>query len=278
MQFASTAFFKTMKIPILLGRDFTIKDDKSAPKVGIVNEKFAKRYFANANPIGRHVGIGGDPGTKMDIEIVGVAGDTKYESMREEVPYELYIPYRQTTFVLGMSAYVRTRGNPANLFSAVRQTVRKVDASVPMYDMRTVHEQVEVSLVTERLMATLSTVFGGLATLLAAMGLYGVMAYMVTRRTQEIGIRMALGAGRRSVLWLVMQEVFLLTAIGLATGLVSAWGLTRLIEAQLFGIKPLDLMTMLLATAGIASVAMLAGYLPACRATGIDPMRALRFE
>jgi ABC-type antimicrobial peptide transport system permease subunit len=145
-------------------------------------------------------------------------------------------------------------------------------------DMRTVHEQVGVSLVTERLMATLSTVFGSLATLLAAMGLYGVMAYMVARRTQEIGIRMALGAGRGSVLWLVMREVLLLAAIGLAIGLLSAWGLTRLVEAQLFGIKPFDLRTMLLATAGIASVAMLAGYLPARRASGIDPMRALRFE
>jgi predicted permease len=278
MQFTSTGFFETMKIPILLGRDFTIKDDKAAPKVGIVNEKFAKRYFANANPIGRHVGVGGDPGTKMDIEIVGVAGDAKYESMREEVPYELYIPYRQTTFVLGISAYVRTRGNPANLFSAVRQTVRKVDASVPMYDMRTLHDQVEVSLVTERLMATLSTVFGGLATLLAAIGLYGVMAYMVTRRTQEIGIRMALGAGQGSVLWLIMREVLLLAVLGLAIGLLSALGLTRLVEAQLFGIKPFDLLTMLLATAGIALVATLAGYLPARRATGIDPMRALRFE
>lgn len=270
MQFASPGFFETLKIPVVLGRDFDIRDDKGAPKVGIVNEKFAKRYFGNVNPIGRHVGMNGDPGTKMDIEIVGVAGDTKYENMREEVPYELYIPYRQTDFVIGMSAYVRTRGNPANLFSAVRQAVRKADASVPMYDMRTVHEQVEVSLVTERLMATLSTVFGSLATLLAAMALYSVMAYMVARRTQEIGIRMALGAGRGSVLWLVMREVLLLAAIGLAIGLLSAWGLTRLLEAQLFGIGPFDLLTMLLATAGIASVAMLAGYLPARRASGID--------
>ena len=278
MQFASPGFFETLKIPILLGRDFTIQDAKGAAKVGIVNQKMAQRYFGNANPIGRHVGMGIDPGTKLDIEIVGVAADTKYESMRAEVPYELYVPYVQQDFVLGMSVYVRTRGNPANLFSTVRQTVRKVDASVPMYEMRTLEQQTEVSLVTERLMATLSTVFGALATLLASMGLYGVMAYMVARRTREIGIRMALGAARNSVLWLVMREVLLLAAIGLTIGLGSAWGLTRLVEAQLFGIKPFDALTMALATVGIASVAMLAGYLPARRASGVDPMHALRFE
>jgi predicted permease len=267
-----------MKIPVLLGRAFTIKDGKTAPKVGIVNEKFVKRYFGNANPIGRHLGMGGDPGTKMDIEIVGVVGDTKYENMRQEVPYEVYLPYLQTDFVNGMSAYVRTRGDPANVFSTVRQTVRNVEASVPMYDMRTVEQQVENSLVTERLLAALSTVFGSLATLLAATGLYGVMAYMVARRTPEIGIRMALGAGRGSVMWLVMREVLMLAAIGLAIGLVSAWALTRLVAAQLFGIRPFDPLTMVLAAMGIASVAMLAGYIPAWRATAIDPMRALRFE
>jgi predicted permease len=278
MQFVSPGFFETLKIPILMGRDFTIKDEKGAPKVGIVNQKMVKRYFGSTNPIGRHLGMGIDPGTKLDIEIVGVAGDTKYESMRAEVPYELYVPYVQQEFVLGMTAYVRTRGDPANLFSTVRQTVRNVDASVPIYDMRTLEQQTEVSLVTERLMATLSTVFGALATLLASMGLYGVMAYMVARRTREIGIRIALGAGRSSVLWLVMREVLLLAAIGLGIGLGSAWGLTRLVEAQLFGIKPFDALTMALATIGIASVAMLAGYLPARRASGVDPMHALRFE
>jgi len=149
---------------------------------------------------------------------------------------------------------------------------------VPMYEMRTLDTQVENSLVTERLLATLSSVFGGLATLLAAIGLYGVMAFMVARRTREIGIRMALGATGWSVVWLVMREVLFLAATGLTIGLASAFGLTRLVEAQLFGVKPTDLLTMLLATVGIAGVAMLAGYLPARRATTIDPMRALRFE
>ncbi|MBZ5624294.1 MAG: ABC transporter permease [Acidobacteriia bacterium] len=278
MQFASPGFFDTLGVPILLGRDFTLRDQKGTPKVGIVNEKFVKRYFGSASPIGRHVGMGGNPGTKLDIEIVGVVRDTKYESMRQEIPYELYRPYQQVEFVTGMSAYVRARGAPGNLFSALRQTVREVDSSVPVFGMRTLEQQVDKSLVTERMLATLSTVFGSLATLLAAVGLYGVMAYLVAQRTREIGIRMALGAGVGSVVWLVMREVLLLAAIGVAIGVPSAWAVTRMVETQLFGIKAADPLTMVLGAMGIASVATIAGYLPARRATGIDPMRALRWE
>jgi len=278
MQFCSHEFFETMKIPLLMGRAFDARDDKGAPKVAMVNQKFAKKYIGNANPIGRHVGMGKNPGTKLDIEIVGVVGDTKYESMREEVPYELYIPYRQAGFVQGMTAYVRTGSDPANFFTPLRQAVRDVDASVPLYGMRTLDQQMENSLVTERMLATLSTVFGALATLLAAVGLYGVMAFMVARRTREIGIRMALGARGGSVIWLVMREVMLLSAAGLAIGLPAAWLVTRLVQAQLFGVEATDPLTMALAVLGIASVAAVSGYLPARKATTIDPMRALRFE
>ncbi|HTX36612.1 MAG TPA: ABC transporter permease [Bryobacteraceae bacterium] len=278
MQFCSEGFFETMKIPILLGRDFTRKDDQGAPKVAIVNQKFARRYFGGANPVGRHLGMGGNPGTKTDIEIVGVAGDTKYENMREEVPYELYIPYRQTDFVTGMTAYLRTRGDPANLLPTLNRVVRGVDTGVPMYDLHTVDQQVENSLVTERLLATLSAGFGALATLLAAIGLYGVMAFMVARRTREIGIRMALGATGGSVAWMVMREVLVLAGAGVGIGLAGALWLTRLVETQLFGVKPADPATLAAAALGIAAVAALSGYLPARRATAIDPMRALRWE
>ena len=278
MQFCSPRFFETLKIPILQGRDFTIKDGRGAPKVAIVNQKFAKRYFGGHNPIGRHVGFGMDPGTKTDIEIVGVAGDTKYENMREEIPYELYVPWIQQNWVGSMTAYVRTEAAPLGFIGTLRSAARDVDASVPIYGIRTVDKQVETSLVTERLLASLSTVFGALATLLAAVGLYGVMAFMVTRRTREIGIRMALGAGGGSVVWLIMREVLILAITGLAIGLAAATGLTRLIEAQLFGVKATDIATMLFATFGIAAVALLAGYLPARRATAVDPIRALRFE
>jgi predicted permease len=278
MQFISPRFFDTMGIPVLLGRDFTIQDDKGRPKVAIVNEKFARRYFGGANAIGRHVGMGGNPGTKTDIEIVGVVKDTKYESMRDEIPYEMYLPYRQMDFVLGMTAYLRTEADPDNMFALLRRTVREVDSNVPVYRMRTLEQQLDKSLMSERLLATLSAIFGCLATLLAAVGLYGVMAYMVARRTREIGIRMALGASGGSVVWLVMREVLLLAVVGLAIGLPSAWALTRLVETQLFGIKAADPPTMTVAAIGIAAVAALAGYFPARRATGIDPMRALRWE
>jgi len=198
--------------------------------------------------------------------------------MREPVPYEFYVPWVQQDWVNGMTVYVRTETAPVSFFSTLRRAMREVDASVPMYEMRTLDKQVENSLVTERLLATLSSVFGILATLLAAIGLYGVMAFMVARRTREIGIRMALGATGGSVVWLVMREVLMLAAAGLGIGVASALGLTRLVEAQLFGVKPTDSATLILAAVGIAAVAMLSGYLPARRATTIDPMQALRFE
>jgi len=278
MQYCSPGFFKTLKIRLLAGRDFDDRDGAGAPKVGIVNQKFVKKYFGGADPVGRHVGMGIDPGTKTDIQIVGVVADTKYESMRDDVPYELYIPSEQKGFADGETVYVRTSGDPTNLFNTLRAEVRAVDASVPMYDMRTLDHQVEISLLTERLLSTLSSVFGCLATLLAALGLYGVMAFMVARRTREIGIRMALGAGQGSVVWMVLRETLTLAGIGVAIGLAGAYGVTRLIQAQLFGVEPTDLLTMAAASLGIAAVTTLAGYIPARRATGIDPMSALRWE
>jgi ABC-type antimicrobial peptide transport system permease subunit len=222
--------------------------------------------------------MGIDPGTKLDIEIVGVAGDTKYENMRDDIPEEMYIPYEQKKGANSVTVYVRARGGAANIFNELRAAVRSVDADVPVYGMRTLEDQMEISLLTERLLATLSTVFGGLATLLAALGLYGVMAFLVTRRTREIGIRMALGAAQGSVVWMVMRETLMLAGIGVAIGLAGAFGLTRLIQAQLFGVQATDLLTMAAASLGIAAVAALAGYVPARRATSIDPMNALRCE
>ncbi len=278
MQFVSTGFTQTLNIPVLLGRDFTERDDKGTPPVALVNERFAKRYFAGRSPLGLHVGMGGNPGTKTDIEIVGVVKDTRYESMRDEVPYELYRPYRQMDFVQGMTVYARAQGDPTAIFANMRQTVNELDSNVPVYRMRTLEQQLDKSLMSERLLASLSGVFGLLATLLAALGLYGVMAYMVVRRTREIGIRMALGANRGSVVWLVMREVLMLSAIGVAIGGAGAYAATRFVETQLFGILPTDALTMALSAFGIATVAILSGYFPARRATAIDPMRALRWE
>ncbi len=278
MQYCSPGYFKTLKIPILLGRDFDDRDDFGAPKVAIVNQKFVRRYFGDANPIGRHVGMGIDPGTKTDIQIVGVVADTKYESMRQEIPFELYIPSDQTRFANGGTIYVRAPGDPDQMFNSLRAAVRNVDDSVPMFHLRTLDRQVEISLLTERLLAALSTVFGCLATVLAALGLYGVMAFMVARRTREIGIRMALGAARQNVVWMVMRETLTLAVIGVTIGLAGAYGVTRFIQSQLFGVAPTDLVTMAAATVGIAAVTAFAGFIPARRATTVDPMIALRWE
>jgi predicted permease len=278
MQFTSTGYFATLGVPVILGRDFTDRDVLGSPKVGIVNQRFVDRYFGGRSPVGLHVGMGGDPGTKTDIEIVGVVRDTRYEGLREEVPYQLYRPYRQLDFVQGMTVYVRSSADTAAVFTAMRQAVQQVDANVPVYKVRTLSQQLDKSLMSERLLASLSGVFGALATLLAAIGLYGVMAYMVVRRTREIGIRMALGAAGGSVIWLVMREVLVLAGCGVAIGVTAAWASTRWISAQLFGIKPTDVATMIAAALGIAAVAAISGYLPARRAVSIDPMIALRCE
>jgi predicted permease len=271
-------YFKTLDVPILLGRDFRSSDTAGASKVAMINEKFARQYFAGANAIGRHIGMGGDPGIKPDIEVIGVVRDSKYESLRDEMPLEVFLPYEQLNYVTGVTAYLRTTREPEQAFNLVRQTVGRLDANLPLFRMKTLETQVDNSLVTERLVASLSSAFGLLATLLAAIGLYGVMAYTVARRTREIGIRMALGAAQTDVVWLVMKEVLLLVAIGIGIGLPLAWGLTGLVKAQLYGITPNDPWSIALATAGIAFVALMAGYVPARRATRVDPMRALRWE
>ncbi len=279
MNFVAPGYFKTMDVPILQGRDFRQSDmGKDAPKVAMINDKFAKKYFPSGIAVGHRLGMGNDPGTKTDIEIVGVFGDMRYEGVKDEVPLELVRPYEQMDFTLGVSVYIRTVRDPEQMFSAARHAVQQIDATLPVVDMKTLEKQVDNSLVTERLVATLSSAFGVLATLLASIGLYGVMAYTVARRTREIGIRMALGAATGSVVWLVMKEVLVLVGIGIVLGLGASWGLTRYVQKQLFGIQANDLTTIVLATVGIACVALAAGYVPARRATRVDPIRALRWE
>jgi predicted permease len=277
MNYVSPDYFKTLDVPVFQGRDFRVTDAHGGPKVAVVNEKFAKRYLPGG-ALGRHIGMGGDPGTKTDIEIIGIVRDSKYESLRDEMPYEVFVPYPQTEFVNGMSAYIRTARAPEQVFTVARQVVNGLDSNLPLYRIKTLEKQLDNSLVTERLVASLSSAFGLLATLLAAIGLYGVMAYTVALRTREIGVRMALGAASGDVVWLVMKEVLILVAIGVGIGLPVAWGLTSLVKTQLYGITPNDPLSIALATLGIALVAALAGYVPALRATRVDPIRALRFE
>ncbi|HEV2687309.1 MAG TPA: ABC transporter permease, partial [Bryobacteraceae bacterium] len=285
----SPGYFAALGVPMLAGRDFTMKDsetvqhgekpDSKVPRVVLVNEKFAKRFFNSAGgAIGRRVGFGIDPNTKTDMEIVGVFKDIKYTNLKDEIPIQMCQPYMANDRVGGMTVYVRTTMNAEQFFSAVRGKVRELDANLPVYAMRTIDTQISNSLLVERSIAGLSTVFGFLATLLAIVGLYGVMAYTVARRTREIGIRMALGAFQKHVIWMVMREVLLLVAIGVVAGIVASVGLTRLVQTQLFGVTAHDPVTLALAAVGLAAVACAAGYIPALRASRVDAMTALRYE
>jgi ABC-type antimicrobial peptide transport system permease subunit len=212
------------------------------------------------------------------MEIVGVIKDIKYTNLRDEIPIQMFEPYLAERYVSAMTVYVRTSMEPEQFFSVVRGKVRDLDTNLPLYGMRTMHEQLSNSLLVERLTASLSTVFGFLATLLAIIGLYGVMAYTVARRTREIGIRMALGALQTHVIWMVMREVLVLVSIGIVVGLAASVVLTRLVQTQLFGVTSHDPMTLILAAVGLAAVACAAGYIPALRASHIDAMHALRYE
>ena len=273
----SPGYFSTMGIRLLEGRDFSEADGRDAPPVALVNDRFARHYFGNQSAVGRRFGAGRNPGTKPSITIVGVIENTKYVNLREPVERQVYLPQRQRD-ATGVVVYVRSAIPPEALFATIRGVVAGQDAAVPVFELRTVAAQMDQSLIRERLVASLSAAFGALATVLAVVGLYGVMAYSVTRRGREIAIRMALGAERASVLWLVMKEVLVLVAAGTAVGLPAAWALARLVEAQLYGVAGRDPLTVAGATATLVLAALAAGYLPARRAAGVDPMRALRDE
>jgi putative ABC transport system permease protein len=284
----SPGYFKTMGIPLVTGRDFDDRDvryevaDPKAElpmyKVAIVNESYAKHYFGDRNPVGRHIGFGMNPGTKTPIEIIGIVKDAKYTGVRDEIPRQVFFAYMENDFAGGAVMYVRTTSQPDSAFGSIRQVARQLDANIPIYNLRTLDHQIDQSLLNDRLIATLSTAFGVLATLLAVIGLYGVMAYTVARRTREIGVRMALGAVQADVVWLVMREVLTLVGTGLALGLVAAWGLSRVVSSQLYGVAATDPLTIASAAGVLAAVALLAGYVPARRATRINPVLALRYE
>jgi predicted permease len=270
-------YFTTMGMPLVLGRDFRAADVEGAPQVAIINETMAKYFWGKENPIGKRFGWGRDDGT-FPIEVVGVVRDSKFATLRDEVPRFVYTPWSQQESLDTMTFYVRMRGEAAGMPTTVRQVVQRLDPNLPIFDMKTMEAQVDESLFLERLVASLSLLFGGLATVLAAVGLYGVMSYTVSRRTREIGIRMALGAARSSVLWMVLREVAIMAAAGIVIGLPVAIGLSRFVQSQLYGLSPTDPATLAFATVVLGSVAMLAGYVPARRATRVDPMLALRYE
>jgi len=275
MNALSPQYFETMKIPILEGRDFRQMDIREGAKVAIVNRKFAEHFFKGGSAVGKHLGQGGGPRAKLDVEIIGVVADSLYEGPREGVRRQVFVPNwgrNSATF------YVRTVTTSAASYNIVRNEVKQLDTTTPVYEMKTLEAQLDETLLSDHLIALLSAGFGFLATILASIGLYGVMAFVVVRRKKELGIRLALGAQPGSVIWLVMKEVLLLLAIGLAVGIPAAIGTGRYISAQLYGIQPNDPFIAISTTVLLAVVSTAAGLIPAHRASRIDPILALRHE
>jgi predicted permease len=273
----SPGFFRTVGVPLLLGREFDSRDHSGSPLVVIVNEAFVRRYFARVNPIGRHLGDNG-PTSRGKYEIVGVVANSKYGSLRDHIFPTVYQCIFQTPEDQPAVLHVRTKGNPEAFAAGVPKEIRNLNPDFVVFDVRTLAEQVSSSLHQERVFAVLTAVFGALALLLACIGIYGVVAYSVVSRTSEIGIRVALGAKRVQILWMVLREVLALAAGGLAAGVAACFASGRIIANQLFGLKPADPETMLVASLALAMVAALSAYLPARRATKVDPMVALRYE
>jgi predicted permease len=274
----SPNFFSTMRIPLVSGREFNNGDAGTSTKVAIINEAMVKEFFPNRDPIGVHFALGGGKTIKPDILIVGVVKNAKEDHVRtEDRPY-FYLPYSQFGRLFGMSFYVRTQQEPTLIANAMRETVREADANLPVYELKTVQRVVDEDLFAERVIAGLSAAFGGLAALLAALGIYGVLAYLVVQRTREIGIRVALGAATSQVRALVFREVGGMLIAGTVIGLPLAYALARLSESLLFGVHARDLATYLISLGVIVLVAFIACYVPSRRATRIDPIVALRYE
>jgi predicted permease len=272
------SYFRTMGMPLIAGREFSEADNLAAPKVAVVNEAFVRHFLPNQNPLGHHFGRGGGNGVKLDIEIVGVVKDAKYSDMREAPPRAYYTPYRQDKQQGVLHFYVRTAITPEQIAAQIRREVATLDANLPIRDLKTMQNQIEENLFAERLLSSLTGSFAALATVLAAIGLYGVLAYNVARRTREIGIRMALGAETGHVRGLMIKEVAFMLAIGTAIGLAASVGAGRLVRSQLYGLEFWDPLIYLSSAAALWFIALAAAYIPTRRATNVDPMVALRYE
>jgi predicted permease len=272
-----TDFFRTMGIPLLQGRAFTEHDTPSAPTVAVVNQALARRFFPRENPIGQIFEADSDD-ANGPIQIIGVAADTRYADLRAETPPILYIPYQQQPNASHMIVEVHTAAEPDAVLSQVRASVEMLDRELPMIDVRTMTDQLTASLSAERVFANLTAGFGLLALVLAAIGIYGIMAYTVSRRNQEIGLRMALGEQPASVVWMVLREALGMLAIGLVAGIGCSVALSRFIAAQLFGLRAFDTWTYVAAIALLTAVAVVSSFLPARRASTIDPLTTLRHE
>jgi predicted permease len=272
-------YFKTLQIPLLAGRDFDARDRADTPLVAIVNEAFARMFLNGASPVGQQFWVEATPGEPdTPYEIVGLVRDTKYKDLREEFrPIAYYAAAQNTGAGAGGQFLIRSRQPQAEIAAAIKHVLEEVNPAITV-SFQGFKPMIEATILRERLMATLSGFFGLLALLLACIGLYGILSYGVASRTGEIGIRMALGAQRHDVFWLILREALLLVIAGVAVGLPMIFALTRLAATLLFGLTPTDPVSLLLAALLMLAVALVAGYLPSCRATRVDPMVALRHE
>ncbi len=273
----SAGYFRVLGIPLLSGREFTAADIAGAPKVAIVNETFAKKFNLGRNAVGKHMSTGGG-NNPLDIEIVGLVRDAKYSDVKDKVPPLFFTPYRQDTNIGQINFYVRSSMGTQQLLRIIPTVIAKLDRSLPVENLKTMPQQIRENVSLDRMISTLSAAFAALATLLAAVGLYGVLAYSVAQRTKEIGVRMALGADGGRVRGMVLRQVGLMTLIGGAIGIAAALAMGRAAQSLLFELQGHDPVIVVLAAVVLAAAALAAGYIPARRASQVDPMQALRYE
>jgi predicted permease len=269
-------YFRTLGVPLMSGREFTAADVEGSPKVAIVNEAFTKKFKLDRDAVGKHMAQG-DKGP-LDIEIVGVVQNAKYSEVKAEVPPLFFRPYRQSERVGSMNFYARTSGDPAQLLRSIPGVIARLDSNLPVEDLKTMPQQVRENVFLDRMISTLSAAFAILATVLAAVGLYGVLAYTVSLRTREIGLRMALGADGARVRGMILKQVGWMTLIGAGVGVAGAYYLGRAAASLLFELRPYDPTVVGLSVVLLTIVAFGAGYIPAYRASRVHPMQALRYE
>jgi len=272
---ATANYFRTLQIPLVAGRIFSDQDTEQTTKVLIVNESMARRLWPGESPLGKRITIWRDE--KFPREIVGVVGDTK-PALDTEAEQQMYVPYAQDSTWSGMSLVIRTNGDPLNTAAVARSEIRALDKGIPVFNVKTMNDVLAISVAPQRMSMLLLTAFAGVALLLAMIGIYGVTAYYVTQRTQEIGIRIALGAQVGDVVKLVLKNGMALAIVGVALGLAGAFAVTRLMSSLLFGVKPTDTFTFVTVSVCLLVTALLASYIPARRATKVDPLTALRYE
>ena len=270
--------FRAIGVPLLVGREFNDRDDARAPKVAIVNETFARHFGLGANPVGKRMAIGSSDTIPLDIEIVGLVRDMKYSKVKNEIPPVFFRPHRQISRVSSMYYYVRTSTSPSTMLRSTSSVVQRLDPMLPVENLRTMPEEIRVNTFEDRMITTLAGTFALLATLLASIGLYGVLAYSVAQRTREIGVRMALGADAREVRLLVLRQVGLMVIIGGTIGLAGAFALSKAARSLLYQMSGADPAVMATSVVVLSIVALAAGYVPALRASRVDPMQALRYE